>query len=154
MIWFGITDPLRGFILKKHGAAISGQISWVYTQDLDSTAYFYAEVLGLKCSRDEGTARIFATGDNAWIGVCQAFADRVVEPKGGMISIVSDDVDAWYHRLVDIGLSIDQPPHRLEQFGIYTFLVKDPNGYLIEFQQFVDDTAVDIAGSGGDGFPE
>ena len=143
MIRFGITDPLRGFFLKKHDTAISGQISWVYTQDLDSTAHFYAELLGLECSRDEGAARIFATGDNAWIGVCQAFADRVVEPKGGMISIVSDDVDAWYQRLVDIGVSIDQPPHRLEQFGIYTFWVKDPNGYLIEFQQFVDDTPVE-----------
>ena len=140
--------------MKKHGAAISGQISWVYTQDLDSTAYFYAEVLGLECTRDQGAARIFATGDNAWIGVCQAFADRVVEPKGGMISIVSDDVDAWYQRLVDIGLSIDQPPHRLKQFGIYRFRVKDPNGYLIEFQQFVDDAAVGITGSRGDGFPD
>jgi len=139
--------------LKKHAAAINGQISWVYTQDLDSTAYFYAEVLGLECSRDEGTARIFATADNAWIGVCQAFADRVVEPKGGMISIVSDDVDAWYRRLVDIGLSIDQPPHRLEQFGIYMFLVKDPNGYLIEFQQFVDDASALKSGSQDDGFP-
>jgi predicted enzyme related to lactoylglutathione lyase len=125
--------------LKKHIAVASGQISWVYTQDLDSTAYFYAEVLGLECSRDQGAARIFATGDNAWIGVCQAFANRVVEPKGGMISIISDDVDAWYQRLVDIGLSIEQPPHRLEQFGIYTFQVNDPNGYLIEFQQFIDD---------------
>jgi predicted enzyme related to lactoylglutathione lyase len=153
MIWFGITDPLGGLILKKHDAAISGQISWVYTQDLDSTAYFYAEVLGLECARDQGAARIFATGDNAWIGVCHAFAERVVEPKGSMISIVSDDVDAWYQRLVDIGLSIDQPPHRLEQFGIYTFRVKDPNGYLIEFQQFVDDAAVGMTGSRGDGFP-
>jgi len=131
--------------LQKYDAAISGQISWVYTQDLDSTAYFYANVLGLECTRDQGTARIFATGDNAWIGVCQVFADRVVEPKGGMISIISDDVDAWYRRLVDIGLSIDQAPHRLEQFGIYTFRIKDPNGYLIEFQQFVDDVAVVIS---------
>jgi len=127
--------------LKKHVAAINGQISWVYTHDLDSTTYFYAEVLGLECTRDQGAARIFATGDKAWIGVCQAFAERVVEPKGGMISIISDDVDAWYQRLADIGLSVDQPPHRLEQFGIYTFRVEDPNGYLIEFQQFIDDVA-------------
>jgi predicted enzyme related to lactoylglutathione lyase len=154
MIWFRFTDPVRGLILQKHDAAISGQISWVYTQDLDSTAYFYADVLGLECTRDQGTARIFATGDHAWIGICQAFADRVVEPKGGMISIISDDVDAWYQRLVDIGLSIDQTPHRLEQFGIYTFRVKDPNGYLIEFQQFVDDIAVAISGSRGDGLAE
>lgn len=139
--------------MNKYEATISGQISWVYTQDLDSTAYFYADVLGLECIRDQGAARIFATGDNAWIGVCQAFDDRVVEPKGGMISIVTDDVDTWYQRLVDIGLSIDRPPHRLEQFGIYTFHVEDPSGYRIEFQQFVDD-AVDATGLRGDGLAD
>jgi catechol 2,3-dioxygenase-like lactoylglutathione lyase family enzyme len=117
------------------------QISWVYTQDLDSTALFYADVLGLECIRDEGDARIFATAASAAIGVCSAFADpgfaiRVVEPKGGMISIVTDDVDAWYRRLVEKDIALAGPPHRLEQFGIYTFFVTDPNGYVIEFQQF------------------
>jgi predicted enzyme related to lactoylglutathione lyase len=117
------------------------QISWVYTQDLDSTADFYARGLGLECSRDEGDARIFATAGGAFIGVCRAFADRVVEPKGGMISIVTDDVDAWYLRLLDNGLQIDKPPEQIERFGIYSFFVKDPNGYLLEFQQFVADSA-------------
>jgi uncharacterized glyoxalase superfamily protein PhnB len=53
-----------------------------------------------------------------------------------MISIVSNDVDAWYRRLLDKGVDIVQPPHRLERFGICTFFVTDPNGYVIEFQQF------------------
>ena len=136
MIWFRFPDPFRGLILKKHNVAISGQISWVYTQDLDSTAYFYAEVLGLECSRDEGDARIFKTGSDAFIGLCRAFADRVVEPKGSMISIVTEDVDTWYQQLLDKGVAIDNPPLRLEQFAIYTFFVRDPNGYVIEFQQF------------------
>ena len=121
--------------MKNYNTAVSGQISWVYTEDLASTADFYAELLGLECSRDEGNARIFATGADAYIGVCQVFAERVVEPKGGMISIITDDVDTWYQRLVDKGLTVE-PPHRLEQFGIYTFFIKDPNGYVIEFQQF------------------
>jgi len=115
---------------------ISMQISWVYTQDLDSTAEFYADALGLECIRDEGAARIFATAASAAIGVCCAFENRVVEPKGGMISIVTDDVDTWYRRLVEKGITVAGPPHRLEQFGIYTFFVTDPNGYVIEFQQF------------------
>ena len=117
------------------------QISWVYTQDLESTADFYADVLGLECIRDEGNARIFATAASAAIGVCSAFEDRafvnrVVEPKGGMISIVTDDVDAWYRRVIEKAVAVARPPHRLEQFGIYTFFVTDPNGYVIEFQQF------------------
>ena len=122
--------------MKNHKSGVSGQISWVYTEDLDSTAHFYADVLGFECSRDEGNARVYTTGGNACIGVCRAFADRVVEPKGGMISIITDDVDSWYLKLKNAGLAVDQPPHRLEEFGIYTFFVKDPNGYVIEFQQF------------------
>lgn len=122
--------------MPKQNANITRQISWVYTQTLDSTADFYASQLGFECISDEGAARIFATASGAAIGVCEAFAERVVEPKGGMISIVTDDVDAWYARLVENGVEIEQPPHRLQQFGITTFFVQDPNGYVIEFQQF------------------
>ena len=115
-----------------------GQISWVYSDDLDAASRFYAEVLGFECRRDEGDARIYATAGGAFIGVCRAFADRVVEPRGGMISLVCDDVDGWYRCLRERGAEIDAPPHRLEAFGIYTFFVRDPNGYVIEFQQFDD----------------
>jgi predicted enzyme related to lactoylglutathione lyase len=122
--------------MRNHEPDINAQINWVYTRDLDSTAEFYREILGLECSRDEGDARIFKTVDGAFIGVCKVFAERVVEPKGGMISMVTDDVDAWYQRLTDNGLAIENPPRRLEKFGIYSFFVRDPNGYVIEFQQF------------------
>ena len=130
--------------MNTHPPRISGHISWVYTHQLDSTADFYQQVLGLECIRDQGRARLFATGNGACIGVCEAFADRVVEPQGGMISLVTDNVDAWYERIRAQGIDIEQPPHRLEEFGIYTFFVRDPNGYLIEFQQFeqVDKTKV------------
>ena len=53
-----------------------------------------------------------------------------------MISIITGDVDSWYRRLLDKGLRIEKAPHRLDQFGIYTFFIEDPNGYVIEFQQF------------------
>ena len=129
--------------MTNHDTNINAQISWVYTQDLDSTAEFYRWTLGLECSRDEGDARLFKTAAGAFIGVCKAFADRVVEPEGGMISMVTDDVDAWYRRLIDNGLVIESPPRRLEQFGIYSFFIKDPNGYVIEFQQF--QTAASVA---------
>jgi len=122
--------------LGNHKPGITTHISWVYTEDLDKCVTFYADMLGLECIRDDGAARIFATADAAAIGVCRIHADRVVEPLGGMISIVTDDVDAWFRRLREKGAEIAQPPHRLEQFGIYTFFVKDPNGYVIEFQQF------------------
>ena len=113
-------------------------ITWVYTQDLDSTSRFYQQILGLSLDRDEGSARIFRINGQSSVGVCRAFGDRIVEPKGGMISIVTDDVDGWYAKLRSAGAEIPDPPHKLDQFGIYTFFVNDPNGYVIEFQQFLD----------------
>ena len=121
--------------MGKGKPSIQAQISWVYTEDLDASTQFYSGVLGLECTRDAGGARIFATGDSAGIGVCRVFADRVIEPSGSMISIVTDDVDAWYRELLAHDLVID-PPQRLDSFGIYSLLVHDPNGYVIEFQQF------------------
>ena len=114
------------------------QISWVYTDDLVGTCAFYESGLGLKQVRDEGSARIFRVSSTASIGVCLAFDDRVIEPKGGMISFITDDVDGWYAQLLSKGVSVHSPPHRLAAFNIYTFFVEDPNGYLIEFQQFLN----------------
>ena len=114
---------------------MSGQVSWVYTHDLEATSVFYRDILGLTCERDQGRARLFRTAPNAWIGVCEAFDGRVVLAQGSMISIVTAEVDRWYSRLLAQGLDID-PPQRLETFGIYSLLVRDPDGYAIEFQQF------------------
>ena len=115
---------------------ISAQISWVYTQDLAATARFYARLPGFECVRDAGGARVYRVAQGAHIGICEAFADRVVEPKGGMISLVVDDVEACYRALLAAGIEADGPPERLERFGITSFFLRDPNGYVIEFQQF------------------
>ena len=117
---------------------IEGIITWVYTRNLDESSRFYSDVLGFQCIRDEGIARIFRVTGQAMIGVCTEFEDRVVEPRGSMITIVCDDVDSWHQRLLEAGACITADPHVLERFGIYTFFAEDPDGYVIEFQQFLD----------------
>ena len=112
-------------------------ISWVYTHDLDCSCRFYTQTLGFEPVKDEGVARIFAVADGAFIGVCQASRDRVVEPRGGLISIVTNEVDAWYHHLVKAGVSCRNRPKVLESFNVYAFFAEGPGGYLIEFQQFL-----------------
>lgn len=112
------------------------QIVWVYTDDVETTCEFYGGMLGLELIRDEGAAQIFRTAGQAAIGVCQAFEDRVVEPAGSMITLVTDDVDAWYADLEERGADLLGPPRRLEAFGIYGFFARDPNGYVVEIQRF------------------
>lgn len=113
-------------------------ITWVYTDDLEGTCRFYASVLGLEQTRDEGAARIFRVAGAGYVGVCKAIDGRVVEPRGGMLTIVTDDVDGWHARLTRAGATCRGEPETIEAFGIYAFLAEDPNGYLIEFQRFLD----------------
>ncbi len=116
---------------------ITSQITWVYTDNLERASKFYEKSLGFELVIDEGTARIFQVTSTAQVGVCTAFEDRVIEPKGGMITLVTNDVDKWYSKLTNQGVVINKPPHILEKFNIYTFFLEDPNGYVIEIQQFL-----------------
>ena len=113
------------------------QITWIYCSNLEISHHFYGGTLGLPLLRDEGSAQIYRTTAGAAIGVCCAFKDRVVEPRGGMISLVTDDVNGWYKQLSESGVTTRGLPHVLEEFGIYTFFAEDPDGYVIEFQQFL-----------------
>ena len=118
--------------------AVGQLITWVYCEDLAATCRFYRETLGLPEVIDQGPARIFQAAPGAFIGVCRAFEGRVVGPKGSMISLVTDDVDAWYDRLSAAGVKTQGPPRTLEAFNITCFFAEDPNGYVIEFQRFLD----------------
>ena len=119
-------------------AGIQLHISWIYTQDIDLTSKFFRDLMRFECLRETADTCLFRTTRNSAIGVCRVFGDRVVEPKGGMISLVTADVDALHARLLNNGAHIDEAPQRLERFGIYRFALRDPNGYVIEIQQFDD----------------
>ena len=116
----------------------TGQITWVYTNDLQATVAFYRDVWGLPIWRDAGAAVIFEPLPDARIGVCTAFEDRVVEPKGSMITLLTKDVDGWYTRIAAAGATTKGKPERIDRFGIYSFFCEDPNGYVIEIQTFLD----------------
>ncbi|SHI39365.1 Catechol 2,3-dioxygenase [Shimia gijangensis] len=119
---------------------IQGQITWVYTHDLETSAGFYRDMLRLPVSRDAGTAVIFETTPNAFVGVCEVFGDRTVEPEGGMITFLvdtKDQVDDRFAQLKARGVALGKAPQELDQFGIYSFFCTDPNGYVIEIQTFL-----------------
>ena len=117
--------------------SIQQQVTWVYTHDLPTTARFYAETLALPLVLDQGACRIYRTSATSFLGVCQVRPGREVEPRGVVITLVTDDVDGWYERLRSRG-ALPEPPTRSEQFDVYCFFARDPEGYLIEFQTFLD----------------
>lgn len=116
--------------------AIEAQITFCYTKDLQGTARFYEEVLGLRLALDQGTCRIYAVAGGAFLGFCER--EEAPRPDGVILTLVAQDVDGWHERLAGRGVAFEKPPSRNAEYGIYHCFFRDPNGYLVEIQRFED----------------
>ncbi len=125
-------------MISRNRSIADCTINWVYTDDLVGTKAFYAEKIGLKVAYQQEGTFIFHLGRDCFLGICKVRPGRYVEPRGTMNTIVTNEVDDWYEKLIDAGVEIESPPQHNETFGIYHFFAKDPNGYVIEFQRFTD----------------
>ena len=94
-------------------------------------------MLGLQQVLDQGACRIFRVAGEGFLGVCTNPA-RAVVPEGFTLTFVTAEVDAWHERLAAAGTAIEAPPAENARFRIYNFFARDPDGYLIEFQRFLD----------------
>ncbi len=119
--------------------AISQQITFLYTRSLERTGDFYEGVLSLPLAVDQGSCRIYRVTDDAYLGFCER-DDAPETPRGILYTLVTEDVDAWYAYLVTKGVPVDNEPAVNDAYGIYHFFARDPNGYAIEIQRFLDPT--------------
>ena len=118
-----------------------------YVSDLrrhESRGHFYREVLGLPLIEDQGWAKVYRIHSCAHVGIVEARRGPVEKPvgSGALLSIVVEDVDAWYERLKDEpSIEILGPPSMVFDIPVYSFFLKDPAGYHIEIQSFTDTAA-------------
>ena len=116
---------------------IDQQITFLYTFDLKATAHFYEDIMGLSLVLDQGSCRIYRTSRDGFLGFCQN--DYTPEqPNGVIFTLVTHQVDAWYRYLSQRGIPFEKPPARNPTYNIYHCFIRDPNGYLIEIQEFLD----------------
>ena len=121
----------------------------IITADLDGTARFYAELLGLE--RRDGPPPL--TPDNAqWMHVdgraiihinsldCPRTFDRAVEagPTGAIhhVALRCSGYDEMVERFDARGL--DYQPNEVAAIGLRQLFVMDPNGVLLELNFFAD----------------
>lgn len=118
---------------------IEQQVTFLYTRDLAATAQFYEEVMGLSLVLDQGSCRIYQVSRDAFVGFCQS-DDASRQPSGVIFTLVTTEVDAWYRYLSDQGVAFEKKPQLNPRYNIYHTFLRDPNGYLIEIQRFLDPT--------------
>ena len=122
---------------------INQQITFLYTTNLEKSATFYENVLGLSLWVDQGTCRIYQTAGSAYIGICQTGNSAkgkvpMGEQTNIIFTIVTEEVDAWYTYLMSKGVQFEKPPETNLTYNIYHCFLRDPNGYLIEIQRFLN----------------
>ncbi len=112
-------------------------IVFLSVDDLDRSAAFYGEVLGLPLVLDQGACRLYRVAEGGFVGVCGG-GDRPTTPEGLIVTLVRDDVDRYCDELVARGVVLERPPQHNERFGIHHAFLRDPDGHLVEIQRFDD----------------
>jgi catechol 2,3-dioxygenase-like lactoylglutathione lyase family enzyme len=120
---------------------IDSQITFLYTPDLAQTARFYEDIIGLRLKLDQGTCRIYQVSQDGYLGFCQRAHATIPsvesEPPHVILTIVASDVDEWHQYLRKQNVRLEEPPATNHDYNIYHCFLRDPNGYLLEIQQFL-----------------
>lgn len=115
----------------------TGLIVFLGCADIESTHAFHAGALGLALDRDQGLCRIYRVPGGGRIGFC-THLPVVRAERSPIITLVVEDVDAWHARLITAGVDCPDPPRDNPRFRIRHFFVRDPDGYCVEVQRFLD----------------
>ncbi|MFV9504824.1 MAG: VOC family protein [Oscillochloridaceae bacterium umkhey_bin13] len=114
----------------------SGMITFVPVADLAASAHFYETVLLLRQVVDQGGIKIYEGAPGGYLGICQSDGPLTADERL-ILTLVTDQVDAWHTRLQAQGVATDAPPRENPRFQIYHFFARDPDGYRIEIQRFL-----------------
>jgi predicted enzyme related to lactoylglutathione lyase len=119
---------------------IAGTIVFTYYHDLTRAADFYARILGLALVVDQGYAKIFRLTPHSFIGLVDSEKGtlKASETKSVIIATATGEVDQWYEHLQAQGVTIFKPLKQHDTIGVRGFMALDPEGYVLEFEEFLD----------------
>ena len=115
---------------------ITSNIAFYPCINLIDTDDFYAGLIGLEMVFSDESSRIYSTG-RGYFGFVQ-YPDRQAASGHLCLSLNCPDrdaVDAQYRRILDAGGQPEGQPKCHPGHPVYSFFLKDPNGYLVEFQK-------------------
>jgi len=117
-----------------------GSITFFYYENLARAAEFYEKVMGFQPVQDQRWAKIYRINDSSYMGCVDGSVGyhKPSEDKPVMLTVVVEDPDSWYTHLKEHGVETLNEPHDDEELNLRIFLLKDPEGYVIEIQKFYD----------------
>jgi catechol 2,3-dioxygenase-like lactoylglutathione lyase family enzyme len=115
--------------------ATTGQVTFLPTTDLVAVDAFYGGLLGLPLVRDQDVCRIYETSPGAYLGFCDRGYAVPTEFRV-VLTMIVDDVPGAHAALLARGATPEGPPAHSARYAVTSFFVRDPSGYLVEWQRF------------------
>ena len=123
------------------------QITFLYYQDLQPVAEFYEEIMGFNLIQDQGIAKIYRVSGDAYLGIVDGAKGRFrpQEHNAVLITLVVDDLPEWHNYLQSKNI---KPLSKIKHGAhISHFFCKDPGGYTIEVQTFLEPEVAKMSGT-------
>ena len=120
-----------------HG--VQGTITLFYYRNLEAASAFY-ESVGFTLEVDLDWWRAFRIMDGVYLGLVggDIVPEDIDSKKAVKLIVIVDDVDAWFNKLKGLGLKLDhQEVYSSSRLNLREFSLSDPEGYSIEFGQFL-----------------
>lgn len=123
----------------QQGSPVQGQITFLYYREIEPAAVFYSEVMGFELIEDQGWAKIYRVGGNAYLGIVAGDKGfhTPQERNAVLVTLVVNDIEGWYERLKSRGVKLLTELQHREEIQIRCFFLEDPGGYSLEVQQFL-----------------
>jgi len=111
---------------------------FLYYENLDRALDFYSEVLGMEVVADYGMAYILQITSDSYLILVDATKGMhtAEEPKTVALALLTDKLDDWYTYLKSQNVEIKYEYKPKKESAHDGFVLVDPEGYLLEFEQF------------------
>ncbi|MCY3601712.1 MAG: VOC family protein [Chloroflexi bacterium] len=110
----------------------------LFVEDLDRAADFYVDVLGFEPETRSDRARMLRAGEfRLLLHVGGSTPDK--QNLHLHLHLAVDDVDAFHREVSARGVKSEAPPET-KPWGLRSFELRDPSGYVWEFVQEVEVT--------------
>lgn len=125
--------------------AFHGTVAWLYYQDVLAMERFVTQTLGFPLVIDQGWAKVYPASKTGFIGLVdeRRGMNDYTEEKAVNVSFWMDDLDGWWaYAQKAQPFPLRQDTLLEDAAGRYrAFVGFDPEGYFLEFDQFLDHPA-------------
>jgi len=127
---------------RPAGLGIRASVFWLYYRDIPGAQEFYENVFGASRLVDQGFAKVYSSSASGFIGLVDEAQGlhRFSDKKAVNVSFFTDQIDEWYARFLEKGISIKDPLEDASGIPVRAFVGYDPAGYFVEFDTFLEDS--------------